>query len=166
MTNLIIASDVQIKDKNHKLISLGFFYKNDARDGFGAMLSDSSVCNQEIKNRDSSFNLQLSKIKNGTCPDFKTTDEWIKGLTDQLPAFIKAYYQELGFSNGLQPLTHYDVDFSNRTVCMLHELIIDNIYILTKLDVIKNDEYNGVLYHYEKKMSDREMYSMLDKMGV
>ena len=166
MTNLIIASDVQIKDKNHKLFSVGYFYKNDARGGFGSTLAGISECIQQINKHDSSFNLQLSKIKNGTHPDFKTMDEWTKCLTDKLPAFIKSYYEELGFSDGLQPLTRYEVDFSNRIVCMLHELIIDNIYVLTKLDVINNDEYNGVIYHYEKKISDREMYSMLDKMGV
>jgi hypothetical protein len=167
MTTTVFKSESQINDKNHKLTLAGFFYKNDTRNGFGSMLSISSDGEVlDISQHTKSYQEQLSLIKKGTHPDFFSIKEWSDVLTNQLDGFISEYYKQSGFSDGLQPLGHYDVDYSNPIVAMIHTLIIDNIYILTQLGTLKNDEYNGVVYHYEKKMTDREISSMLQKMGI
>jgi hypothetical protein len=166
MTNTVFQTDIQINDKNHKLISIGFYYKNDSRLGFGSMLSSPDDKPLDISIHQESFKKQLGLIQKGIHPNFKTTQDWADGLLNQLPQFINKYNKECGFEDGLQPLKHRIVDFNNRVVEMLHTIIVDNIYVLTQLGTIKNDEFNGISYHYEKKLTDDELVSMLQKMGV
>ena len=172
MTNTVFQTDTQINDKNHKLISIGFYCKNDSRLGVGSMVSTPNNSkyyldnNELIKIHIDSFNRQLGLIQKGTHPNFKTTQEWSDGLLNQLPQFISEYNRQCGFEDGLQPLKYREVDMDNETISMLHTLIIDNIYVLTQLGTIKNDEYNGISYHYEKKMNDDELLTMLKNMGV
>jgi len=166
MTNTVFQTDTQINDKNHKLISIGFYYKNDSRSGFGSLMSSPDNKPLDISIHKNTLKNQLGLILKGKHPNFKTTDEWSEALLNQLPQFILHYNKACGFEDGLQPLKTRDVDYDNKTINMLHTLICNNIYILTELDVLINDEYNGISYHYEKKMSDTELMSMLKKMGV
>jgi hypothetical protein len=166
MTNTVFQTDIEINDNNHKLISIGFYYKNDSRLGFGSMLSSPDNGPLDIKLHQESFKKQLGFIKQKSHPDFKTLKDWSDTLLNQLDRFIPEYNKQCGFEDGLQPLKFREVDFDNETIRMLHTIIIDNIYVLTQLGTIKNDEFNGISYHYEKKMNDKELMSMLQKMGV
>lgn len=166
MTNTVFQTDIEINDKNHKLITIGFYYKNDIRKGFGSMLSAPDDKPLDISNHQESFKKQLGLIQKGIHPNFKTTGEWSDGLLNQLDEMLPHYYKECGYEDGLQPLKFDINNFDNELIQMLHTIIVDNIYVLTQLGTIKNDEYNGISYHYEKKMTDDELVSMLQKMGV
>ena len=166
MTNTVFQTDTQINDNNHKLISIGFYYKNDSRKGFGSMLSSPDNKPIDIKLHQESFKKQLGLIQKGTHPNFKTTGEWAIALKIQLDEMLPHYYKECGYEDGLQPLKFDVNNFDNELIQMLHTIIVDNIYVLTQLGLLVNDEYNGVSYHYEKKMTDDELLSMLQKMGV
>ena len=166
MTNTVFQTDNQINDNSHKLMNVGFYYKNDSRKGFGSMLSSPNGKPLDISMHQESFKKQLGLIQRGVHPNFKTTTEWADGLINQLDSMLPHYYKECGYEDGLQPLTFDTNNFDNELIQMLHTIIIDNIYVLTQLGVLVNDEYNGISYHYEKKMTDKELVSMLQKMGV
>ncbi len=166
MTNTIFQTDIQINDNNHKLISVGFYYKNDSRKGFGSVLTSPNGKPLDISLHQQSFKKQLGLIKQGVHPDFKTTDEWANCLVNQLDNMLPHYYKECGYKDGLQPLHPSDTNTDDELIQMLHSIIVDNIYVLTQLGALVNDEYNGISYHYEKKMTDKELLSMLQKMGV
>jgi hypothetical protein len=166
MTNTVFQTDIEINDNNHKLISIGFYYKNDSRLGFGSMLSAPNDKPLDINIHQETYKKQLDFIKQKSHPDFKTLKDWSDTLLNQLDRFIPEYNKQCGFEDGLQPLKHRIVDFDNKIVQMLHTLITNNIYILTQLGTIKNDQYNGISYHYEKKMNDDELLTMLKQMGV
>jgi hypothetical protein len=166
MTNTVFQTDTQINDNSHKLITIGFYYKNDSRKGFGSMLSSPDNQTLDISIHQESFKKQLRLINKGTHPNFKTTQEWSDGLFNQLDNMLPHYYKECGYKDGLQPLKFDITDFDNEIIEMLHTIIIDNIYVLTQLGTLKNDEYNGISYHYEKKLTDDELVYMLQKMGV
>ena len=166
MTNTVFQTDTQINDKNHKLITIGFYYKNNDRNGFGSMLSSPNGNALDISIHIESYKKQLGMIQKGTHPNFKTTDDWSDALINQIEQMIPHYYKECGYEDGLQPLKFDVIKSYNEIVEMLHTIIVDNIYVLTQLGTLINDEYNGLSYHYEKKMTDDELVSMLQKMGV
>jgi hypothetical protein len=166
MTNTVFQTDTQINDNSHKLITIGFYYKNDSRKGFGSMLSSPNDKPLDISIHQETYKKQLGLIQKGTHPNFKTTQEWADGLLNQLDEMIPHYYKECGYEGGLQPLKFDVLNSYNELIEMLHTIIVNNIYILTQLGVLVNDEYNGISYHYEKKLTDDELVSMLEKMGA
>lgn len=72
-------------------------------------------------------------------------DDVIKGCENYFKKVSSRYYKEL-----LGQLDEIIKDFSNTTT-EKHWLFAMNVYVLTKVGMIPNDQFNGLQYVYENK---------------
>lgn len=159
-TLTIINTSVENPNDFDKLVSVGYFFKNNTRQGFGSVESKSNSKFTIYEDREI-FEFQLKLIKSNKSEEFKSIKDFGNKILKHTERLISKYYKELGFKDGLQPLHHYDIDFNNEIVVLLHRLICLNIYFLTRLGKIKNNEFNGMNYQYEKELNEREIQEML-----
>lgn len=129
-----------------KLSGIGWFYKDDTAEGFSYQASqwlDKDSFKLAVKMNDT-IKSGVEKMKT----HFDSKEHMIKELLDDLHRSIKWWngYHNLGDRNFGK---NYEISLNESVIgCLVS--ICSCIYILTEEGVIKNDNYNGMLYQYEK----------------
>lgn len=144
---------------NSKIEQFGFYYKDNKEDGFsfnfgelyGMDRKEIDFLYQSYKDCTKAGLAELKKANHG-CFNTATRAEAIQLIKDDLAQAIESF-NKLAFGSAKRPMNvdYHIVPKGDLTEALL--VCCSNIWMLTELGEIKNDNYNGLNFMYSQDQS-------------
>jgi hypothetical protein len=125
-----------------QLINFGTFYRDDKDDGVS--INFNTLYNEPKPGFTKVVYDNVTQCGDAMIKAVKEGDDSAESILQQLKMMIKQF-NIIVFGSEVRPkMSSYQIDFSNRELIKVMMVIMSDIYVLTELGVIPNDNYNGL----------------------
>ena len=140
------AEIAQLKAKSAKqtkeLINFGTYYRDNEDDGVS--INFNTLTGEPIPGFTKVVYDNVTQCGDLMIADIKNGKDSVQAIFQQLKLAIKDF-NVIVFGSEIRPkMSAYNVDLSNRELIQVMMVIMSDIYVLTELGHIKNDNYNGL----------------------
>lgn len=155
--------------KSANLMGIGYFYKQDQRDGFAWFQLEGQgplwdVTFEQHKQIEKCFDLEMSLLEIGTHQSGMSLLEYQEDTKKKCEGYIDVFHTMLGYTNG-KPMEQefMEIEITNELMQLI-SMINFQIYYMSQWGTIPNDEYNGMQYVYKdiELISSDELTQTLD----
>ena len=140
------AEIAQLKAKSAKqtteLINFGTYYRDNEDDGVS--INFSTLTGEPIPGFTKVVYDNVTQCGDLMIADVKNGKDTVESIFEQLKLAIKNF-NVIVFGSEVRPeMSAYKIDLSNKELVKVMMIIMSDIYVLTELGHIKNDNYNGL----------------------